>query len=258
MSFENQEGSLFIINGKKYIYVGLQEDKNKNQVPTFYGLDALDNGEEVNLTGSSVTNFENKSNTTPADAADAVLQMVRSPIYSQYKAGVPPKLRRAPGLPGPAAFYQIPGTDATPERLNKTSDIESAKQSNFSFVYRVGSNGPSIQYIKEGKIKDIKNFIKDYKKMTLTKSMQPSSPVVEANTALEEQAISAEKAILEEPTIAVGEDDSEGYEGLKATKLTPSQENSVYTVEGKPVSRRGGRTKRQRKQKNSRSYRNKR
>ena len=171
MSFEGQEGCLFIINGRKYIYTGIKKNKKNNMVPTFYGLDGLNNGEINNLNGINIDQFENKSLN---DSDAAVLEIVRSPVYSEYKPGIPKNLRPLPGFSSAAAFYELPGINGTPKRIEKITERERMLDpNNPNYVYRVGSNGPSIRYIKEGKITEIDKFIKDYEKMILKKSKQP-------------------------------------------------------------------------------------
>jgi hypothetical protein len=80
-NIEGQDGCLFTIKGKKYIYAGLQRDNTTGKkVHTFYGLDGLDNGEEVNLTNFAINDAINESN---SNADEAVLKMVGSPTSIQ-------------------------------------------------------------------------------------------------------------------------------------------------------------------------------
>jgi hypothetical protein len=166
-NIEGQDGCLFTIKGKKYIYAGLQKDKTGKKVYTFYGLDGLDGINKNDLRGFSLNSAINE---TKNNANQSVLQIVKSELFNEYIPGIPIKLRTLPGLPGPAAFYEIPGVNATPTRLTKITEKEKMLDpNNPGYVYRVGSNGPSIQYILRGKINNLKNFTNDYNKMILKK-----------------------------------------------------------------------------------------
>jgi hypothetical protein len=246
MLFEDQEGCLFIINGKKYIYTGIQKNKKGTMVPTFYGLDGLNNGEINNLTGTNIIDgFENKSQN---NADEAVLEIVRSPIYSEYKPGIPQNLRRMPGLTGPAAFYELPGEDGTPRRISDISEKEQMiDPTNPNYVSRVGSNGPSIRYIKEGKIKDIRSFMNDYKKMILKKNPLSSLEMPNPN-------FGKEKFYGRENAMTPGARQIPMDQSPKPEFKTS---NGVVGLEddGEQLVGRGGRTKRQNK---SKTYKNKR
>ena len=172
----NDIGCLFLLNGRRYIYGGKQLNKYGKMVPTFYGLDSLDgyNNEENNLNNLNINNFQNR---TQLNKSDALLEIVQSPIYSEYKTGIPLELRRTPlSRSLPSSFYQIRDVNGSPIQFKNLSSVTGAVSQN-SYVYRIGSNGPSIKYIQDGKIIDINNFVKDYKKMVLKK--QIAQPVVE-------------------------------------------------------------------------------
>ena len=174
MSLENQEGCLFILNGKKFIYTGFEQKLNGKKNHTFYGLDGIDSTSNQNdLTGLS---FNDAINQTRLDANAAVLDIINSPVYSEYKKGIP-KLS-IPGFTGPKSFYEIPGENATPKKFNIISNKENLLPSE-NYVYRVGTNGPSIKYIQNGKIVDINNFIEDYKKMKLKYQIPTSVPLTD-------------------------------------------------------------------------------
>jgi hypothetical protein len=100
-------------------------------------------------------------------------------LFGEYIKGIPAALRRAPGFPGPAAFYEIPGENATPKRLTTITEKEKMLDpTNPNYVYRIGSNGPSLQYILQGKINDLKKFTNDYNKMILKKPFPRDKPPV--------------------------------------------------------------------------------
>jgi hypothetical protein len=230
MVFEKQEGCLFTLNGRRYIYTGIQKNLKGNFVPTFYGLDGLDNGEKKDFTGANINDFINESNTNPKDS---VLKIVKSPIYNEYKPGIPKKLKGILSLPSsaPAAFYEIPGENATPKRITTISEKEKMLDPNSpNYVYRVGTNGPSLRYVKEGKMDDVDKFIKDYRNMTLKKSI----PVV-VNEVSGTQSTSQESPKIPNPNNLVLLPD-EDTEKLNKTK--------------------GGTTKRYIKRKRSRTYKN--
>jgi hypothetical protein len=190
---KGKDGSLFTIKGKKYIYVGLQSDKTGKKNHTFYGLDGLNGLDKFDLTGISLNDAINETSLNPNES---VQKLVKSSIYNEYKVGIPDKLRTMPGLSGAAAFYEIPGPNATPKRLTTISEKEKILDpSNTNYTYRIGTNGPSLQYISEGKIKNISKFIDDYKKMILKKniprennqvtpSATPSSSISPASTPI--------------------------------------------------------------------------
>ena len=167
---KGKDGSLFTIKGKKYIYLGLQPDKSGEKIHTFYGLDGLDGSDKFDLTDFNLNSITDESSSNPSESVKKIL---KSSIYNEYKSGIPDKLRTMPGLPGAAAFYEI---QATPKRLTVISEKEKMlSPSDPNYAYRIGTNGPSLQYISEGKIKNISKFIDDYKKMILKKSITSSS-----------------------------------------------------------------------------------
>jgi hypothetical protein len=172
-----KDGSLFTIKGKKYIYLGLQPDKSGKKIHTFYGLDGLEGSDKFDLTNFNLNSITEESTSNPSESVKKIL---KSSIYNEYKSGIPDKLRTMPGLPGAAAFYEI---QATPKRLTVTSEKEKMlSPSDPNYAYRIGTNGPSLQYISEGKIKNISKFIDDYKKMILKKGVSASATTATPST----------------------------------------------------------------------------
>lgn len=234
--FQEKEGCLFTLNKKKYIYAGLQKDKKGNSLHTFYGLDGLD---KDNLKNFEINNAVNES----VNKDGAVVKMVESAIYNEYKPGIPEKLRLAPGFPEPAAFYEIPGEDGTPKRITsipKTKEEINEMIKASKYVYRVGSNGPSLTYIKEGKMNDIKKFINDYNKMKFIEKQNTDN---QPKTA----------AIIEKKTwFSRSNTDNQPKPDKPDTpdsSLKPSYFSSF-------MGRKGGRTKRYKKLKRSKTYKN--
>jgi len=233
-NIEGEDGSLFTINGRKYIYAGLQKDKSGKKVHTFYGLDGLDNNDKIDLTGFSINSAENE---TKKDANESVLQMVKSSLYGEYITGIPAALRRAPGFPGPAAFYEIPGANATPTKLNKITEKEKMLDpTSPNYVYRIGSNGPSVEYISSGKINNLKSFMNDYNKMILKKplprdkepvlsvaqGLSPSIPATPTQTASLPPQQEKVKSLVTEALANVSP--TQGSSSTQTAPLTPQQE----------------------------------
>jgi len=240
--FQGNEGCLFTLNNKKYIYAGLQKDKKGKELPTFYGLDGLDNNDKNSLINFNINNAINESK---INRDGAVLKMVESAIYSEYKPGIPEKLRLAPGFPGPAAFYEIPGEDATPKRITSipTKEEEKKMDKNLKYVHRVGSNGSSLKYIKEGKMNDIKKFINDYNKM---KFMEKQNTDNQPKTA----------AIIEKKTWFSRSNTDIQPKPDKPDTPDSSLKPSYFSRVGSFMGRKGGRTKRYKKLKRSKTYKN--
>jgi hypothetical protein len=257
--FKGQEGCLFTLKDKKYIYIGLQKDKKGKEQPTFYGLDGLDNGDNNSLINFNINNAINESNT---NADEAVLKIVRSTIYNKYIQGIPNKLRIAPGFSGPAAFYEIPGENATPKRLTIISEKEKMiDPNNPNYVYRVGSFGPSLTYIKEGKIKDIKKFTNDYNKMILKKekpliSETNNEPLLSETNNEPLLSETNNEPLISETTINQQEkpDNSLNSNSKINQSLNSEKPSKIYSIEDKVPENIGGRTKRYKKIKRSRTY----
>ena len=172
-----KDGSLFTIKGKKYIYLGLQPDKSGKKIHTFYGLDGLEGSDKFDLTNFNLNSITEESTSNPSESVKKIL---KSSIYNEYKSGIPDKLRTMPGLPGASEFYEI---QAPPKRLTVISEKEKMlSPSDPNYAYRIGTNGPSLQYISEGKIKNISKFIDDYKKMILKKGVSASATTATPST----------------------------------------------------------------------------
>jgi len=182
-SLQNQEGCLFMLNSKKYIYTGVAQENGKN-IHTFYGLDGVNTSEKNTL---NETKFD-PQNISISNPDEALFQIVKSPIYGEYKTGVPEKLRSTPfsidtpvTTKYPKDFWKIKKKEnelttlnGTPERI---TDMKKFKDENpnsripnyFSeYTYRIGEVGPSLQDIKDGKVTNIKEFIKKYKDIYLS------------------------------------------------------------------------------------------
>ena len=182
-NLQNQEGCLFMLNGKKYIYTGVTKQNGKN-IHTFYGLDGVNTADKNTLNG---VQFETQ-NISDSDPDEALFQIVNSPIYGEYKTGVPEKLRNTPfsmdtpvTTKYPKDFWKIKKTDeltlnGTPIRI---TDMVTFKNENSTmaipnyyhdYAYRVGTIGPSLEYIENGKIKNINEFTQKYENIFLKKT----------------------------------------------------------------------------------------
>lgn len=263
-------GCLFLLGDtqKKYIYVGLQpNNQGDKEVPTFYSLDDIERETPgTDLTGKEIVDFFNMSKKSPGDA---LLQIVESDVFSQYKKGIPLKLRTFPGdKSGPGAFYKISGNNGTPEEFKTNEELENTKkkhEQSATYVYRIGSVGPSVRNIANGKIADIPNFIKDYTAMTIKKNIgYVPGPGDEEGFVFQdvEQKEPVEGIVFPDKKPVQGPDQVE--EPVEGSDQGPVQgpdekqgEEPVSVVKKTEAGEGGKKTKRRRKNKKSKTYKNK-
>jgi len=261
-------GCLFLLGDtqKKYIYVGLQPNnqRDKEEVPTFYSLDDIETGTPgTDLTGREIVDFFNMSKQSPGDA---LLQIVESDVFSQYKKGIPAKLRILPGdRSAPRAFYKISGNEVTPEgtpkgtpeefETNKEIEQQKLNEQSATYVSRIGSVGPSVRNIAKGKIADITKFIKDYTAMTIKNI---DSVPVQGDVPVEGFVFPDEKPVQgsdEEPVEGIVFPDED--EGPVLGPPQPLQEKPIEARDPDQDPKGGKKTKRRRKYKKSKTYKNK-
>ena len=292
IAIKDNIGCLFILGDppKKYIYVGLQPNnqRDKEEVPTFYSLDDIETGTPgTDLTGKEIVDFFNMSKKSPGDA---LLQIVESDVFSQYKKGIPPKLRILPVYrSGPAAFYKISGNNGTPIRFTTYNELKEQKEQKLkepsaTYVSRIGSVGPSVSNIANGRIADIQNFIKDYTAMTIKKNIGyvpgpgdeegfvfpdkeeggPDQEPIEGRVFPDEEPVEGIVFPDQGPDTTTGDkkQDEEPVEGSDQGPDTTTGdkkqgEEPVSVVKKTAAGEGGKKTKRRRKNKKSKTYKNK-
>jgi hypothetical protein len=170
--YTGEVGSLFTFNGQKYIL-----GTNNNNTLTFYGLNGV--SESVPLPEKTGMNIKEGQNETQKSPQKALEEIVHSGVFGSYQPGIPAKLATGFSLMSkdPKAYYDIKNNNGTPKEYTKLFPSGEVKPEDC--VYRVGTNGPNINNIVDGKISGNKlnAFIKEYndKKFTLT------NPMVEMN-----------------------------------------------------------------------------